>query len=41
MPSIRRRRHELRIQGDDVTWRIVYRIDVAAIVIADVFEMIS
>jgi phage-related protein len=38
MPSIGRRCHELRIQDEDVTWRIVYRIDVDAIVIADVFK---
>jgi phage-related protein len=38
MPSIGRRCHELRIQDEDGTWRIVYRIDVDAIVIADVFK---
>jgi phage-related protein len=38
MPSIGRRCHELRIQDEDVTWRIVYRIDVDTIVIADVFK---
>jgi phage-related protein len=38
MPSIGRRCHELRIQDEDVTWRVVYRIDADAIVIADVFK---
>jgi phage-related protein len=37
MPSIGARCHELRIQDKDKTWRIVYRIDTDAIVIADVF----
>jgi len=30
--------HELRINDADQTWRIVYRIDQDAIVIADVFS---
>lgn len=38
MPSIGRRCHELRINDQDVTWRIVYRIDPDAIVILDAFE---
>jgi phage-related protein len=37
MPSIGPRCHELRVPDRDVTWRIVYRIDRDAIVIADVF----
>ena len=37
MPSIGKRCHELRVQDDDVTWRIVYRTDPDAVVIADVF----
>jgi phage-related protein len=37
MPSIGKRCHELRIVDEDKTWRIVYRIDEDAIVIADVF----
>jgi phage-related protein len=37
MPPIGRRCHELRIVDGDVTWRIVYRIDEDAIVIAHVF----
>jgi len=38
MPSIGRRVHELRVTDGDATWRVVYRIDVDAIVIADVFS---
>ncbi len=37
MPSIGRRVHELRIPDADATWRLVYRIDVDAIVIGEVF----
>jgi phage-related protein len=37
MPVIGHRCHELRIVEGDKTWRIVYRIDADAIVIADVF----
>lgn len=37
MPSIGGRCHELRIIDEKATWRIVYRIDPDAIVIADVF----
>ena len=38
MPSIGRRCHELRINDDTGTWRIVYRTDDDAIVILEVFE---
>ena len=38
MPSIGRRCHELRIQDENTTWRIVYRSDADAIVIADIFS---
>lgn len=38
MPSIGRRCHELRINDRNRTWRIVYRADDDAIVIAEVFE---
>ena len=38
MPSIGRRCHELRIVDADAAWRIVYRIDEDAIVIAEVFS---
>jgi len=37
MPAIGRRCHELRITDERDTWRIIYRVDADAIVIADVF----
>jgi phage-related protein len=37
MPAVGRHCHELRIIAADVTWRLVYRIDSDAIVVADVF----
>jgi phage-related protein len=39
MPVIGPRCHELRVHdaGSRVTWRIVYRLDVDAVLIADVF----
>jgi phage-related protein len=38
MPVIGRRCHELRIPDAGATWRIVYRTDADAIVIAEVFD---
>jgi len=38
MPSIGRRCHELRINDEECTWRIIYRIDEDAIVILEIFE---
>ena len=38
MPAIGRKCHELRITEETKIWRIVYRIDADAIVIAEVFE---
>jgi phage-related protein len=38
MPSVGSRCHELRIGDASVTWRILYRIDVDAIVIVEVFS---
>jgi phage-related protein len=38
MPSIGRQCHELRIQDAGRTWRIIYRVDADAIVIAEVFS---
>lgn len=38
MPVIGPRCHELRIVDAEATWRIVYRIDPDAIVIAEVFS---
>lgn len=37
MPSIGRNCHELRVNDENATWRVVYRIDDDAIVIAAVF----
>ena len=37
MPTIGRRVHKLRVIDRDKTWRIIYRIDSDAIVIAEVF----
>lgn len=37
MPTIGPRCHELRVVDERVTWRVIYRIDPDAIVIADVF----
>ncbi len=38
MPSIGKRCHELRIPDQDKTWRIVYRTDSDAIIIAEAFQ---
>jgi phage-related protein len=38
MPAIGRRCHELRIVDADQTWRIVYRTDADAVIIAEVFS---
>jgi phage-related protein len=38
MPGIGARCHELRINDENLTWRIVYRIDSDAIVILEVFD---
>ena len=38
MPSIGKRCHELRITDENSIWRIVYRIDSDAIIIAHVFK---
>lgn len=38
MPSIGARVHELRIRDADANWRIIYRIDPDAIVLAAVFS---
>lgn len=38
MPAIGARCHELRINDENKSWRIVYRIDPDAIVILEVFE---
>ena len=41
MPTIGARCHELRIQDENRTWRLVYRIDRDAVVILDVFAKTS
>ena len=38
MPTIGKRCHELRINDEDTTWRIMYRIDPDAIIIGEVFS---
>jgi len=38
MPSIGSNCHELRIKDTSETWRIIYRIDKDAIIIAEVFK---
>jgi len=38
MPGIGARCHELRIVDGDTTWRIVYRSDPDAVIIAEVFK---
>ena len=38
MPSIDARCHELRINDEAATWRLIYRIDEDAIVILEVFS---
>ena len=38
MHSIGNRCHELRINDENLNWRIIYRIDTDAIVIFDVFQ---
>ncbi len=37
MPAIGMRCHELRIVDEGVTWRIIYRVDPDAVIIAEVF----
>ena len=38
MPGVGARCHELRVNDAGKTWRVIYRIDPDAIVVADVFE---
>jgi phage-related protein len=38
MPSVGSRCHELRINDTGVAWRIVYRLDADAVIIAEVFS---
>jgi phage-related protein len=41
MPVIGARCHELRVQDETRTWRIIYRVDRDAVVIAEVFAKTS
>lgn len=38
MLSVGRRCHELRVRDEDHNWRIIYRLDSDAIIIAEVFK---
>lgn len=38
MPSIGSGCHELRVNDQNKTWRIVYRVDADSIILAEVFE---
>ncbi len=38
MPIVGARCHELRINDEDLTWRIMYRLETDAVVILEVFE---
>lgn len=38
LPSVGKRCHELRILDGTRSWRIIYRIDLDAIVILEIFE---
>lgn len=38
MPSIGKNCHELRINDENSTWRIIYRIDKDAVIILEVFN---
>lgn len=38
MPSIGAKCHELRVNDEDSTWRVLYRLDEDAVVVADVFK---
>jgi phage-related protein len=38
MPSLWRRCYELRVNDEGQTWRILFRLDADAVVIADVFQ---
>jgi phage-related protein len=41
LPSIGPRCHELRIRDEDGNWRVVYRLDSDAVLIAEVFAKTS
>ena len=37
MPSVGKRVHELRVNDETTTWRLIYRIDADAIIVLEVF----
>lgn len=37
MPVVGARCHELRVRDEDSAWRIVYRVDTDAVIVAEVF----
>jgi len=37
LPSLGRRCHELRVNDETVTWRIIYRVDADAVLVCEVF----
>ncbi len=37
MPNIGRRCHELRVRNKSANWRMIYRVDIDAIVLLEVF----
>jgi phage-related protein len=41
MPVVGARCHELRVQDETQTWRIIYRVDRDAVIIAEVFAKTS
>jgi phage-related protein len=38
MPGVGRRCHELRIRDEKKNWRIIVRVDLDAVIVAEVFE---
>jgi phage-related protein len=38
MPIVGTRCHELRVNDENLTWRIMYRLDTDAVIILEVFE---
>ena len=38
MPSVGKRCHELRVPDESASWRVMYRIDSDAIIVAEVFS---
>jgi phage-related protein len=38
MPEIGSQCHELRVTGERVEWRVIYRVDDLAVLVVDIFE---